>query len=90
MIDKKLIEEIGELFSTVIANKSVTDTDLTLMLNIMNKLKKAKEDSRRHIREVFTTTAEENVHFKFEFKVPTDVFTAMVQSLSILWKSDAY
>lgn len=84
LIDKKLIDEIGKLFEAVIANKSVSDTDLTLMINIMNKFKKMRNEPKRIIHESISTTAEDNVHFKFEFKVPTDVFGAMVTALSQL------
>lgn len=81
-----LIEIYKKALDKVMTEMSLTDEEKEYMTKQVNELAAniIPNPIRKHIRELINITSEDNVHFKFEFKVPTDVFTAMIGAISTM------
>lgn len=79
---KILLKNIEEKLNVILKDEKLSLEDAEALSKYYSDLKELIDTPRRLIRETINTTATDNVHLKFEFNVPTDVFGAMMVAAS--------
>lgn len=79
---KILLKQIEEKMESILKLKNLSLEDAEGLRQYYNELAELIKTPKRLIRETINTTATDNVHLKFEFNVPTDVFGAMMVAAS--------